>query len=347
MVAISPNTSQVFIYRANGEDVTRWEKVDVLDEHHMLVTDIDWHPRTNRILTSGQDRNAYVWTYEEGKWKPTLVILRIGRAATCVKWSPDGQKFACGSGSKQIPICHYEDSQSFWVAKTIKKVKSTVLSVDWSPNNLFLISGGCDFKCRIFSGFIKGVDEKAQDAVYETLWGNQSYEFGAILAEFDQSKGWVEACRFSPSGLRFVFTGHDSTIHFGTINDGGISVATINRRDLPLARVEFLTDDLAVAGGYDNVPVVYQCNGGTWEERGPLDTGNFAAAGGKKKKTAFGSAFSKFDKQSKTGQTGDDGPFLPFRHQNCINGIFARSPTNFTTCCIDGRILFWDANGAY
>ena len=27
----------------------------------------------------------------QGKeWKPTLVILRINRAATCVKWSPDG-----------------------------------------------------------------------------------------------------------------------------------------------------------------------------------------------------------------------------------------------------------------
>ncbi len=37
-----------------------------------------------------QDRNAYVWTQQGGKWKPTLVILRINRAATHVKWSPLG-----------------------------------------------------------------------------------------------------------------------------------------------------------------------------------------------------------------------------------------------------------------
>lgn len=38
-----------------------------------------------------QDRNAYVWTIDDkGKWKPTLVLLRISRAATCVKWSPNG-----------------------------------------------------------------------------------------------------------------------------------------------------------------------------------------------------------------------------------------------------------------
>jgi len=38
-----------------------------------------------------QDRNAYVWTFAKGEWKPTLVILRINRAATCVKWSPLGR----------------------------------------------------------------------------------------------------------------------------------------------------------------------------------------------------------------------------------------------------------------
>ena len=40
-----------------------------------------------------KDRNAYVWTLQDGKWKPTLVILRINRAATCVKWSPKGEHF--------------------------------------------------------------------------------------------------------------------------------------------------------------------------------------------------------------------------------------------------------------
>jgi actin related protein 2/3 complex subunit 1A/1B len=314
----------------------------------MLVTDIDWHPQTNRLLTSGQDRNAYVWNLENDKWKPTLVILRIGRAATCVKWSPNGQKFATGSGSKQIPICHYEESQSFWVAKTIKKVKSTVLSVDWSPNNLFLISGGCDFKCRIFSAFIKGVDEKNQEPVYESLWGNQSFEFGSALAEFDQSRGWIESCRFSPSGLRFVFTGHDSSVHFGAISDGGIEVASIYRRDLPLACIEFINDDTAVAGGYDNVPVIYKFANGSWEEQGPLDTGAASSNAPTKKKTAFGSAFSKFDKQAKTGNTDtDDNPFLPYRHQNVINGVSARGGNKFSTCCIDGRVLFWDTSKPY
>ena len=31
-----------------------------------------------------------MWTFGGGEWKPSLVILRINRAATTVKWSPLG-----------------------------------------------------------------------------------------------------------------------------------------------------------------------------------------------------------------------------------------------------------------
>ncbi len=34
------------------------------------------------------------------KWMPTLCVLRIDHAALDVRWSPDGSKFAVGSGAK-------------------------------------------------------------------------------------------------------------------------------------------------------------------------------------------------------------------------------------------------------
>lgn len=36
------------------------------------------------------------------------MLLRINRAATCVKWSPDEKKFAVGSGARLISICYFE-----------------------------------------------------------------------------------------------------------------------------------------------------------------------------------------------------------------------------------------------
>jgi WD40 repeat protein len=69
-------------------------------QHDKLITAISWAPQTNRIVTCSQDRNAYVWTPTENGWKPALVLLRINRAATCVKWSPKEDKFAVGSGAR-------------------------------------------------------------------------------------------------------------------------------------------------------------------------------------------------------------------------------------------------------
>ena len=56
-------------------------------QHDALVTDIDWAPNTDRILSCSQDRNAYVWNKSsaDGEWKPELVLLRSNRAATCCK----------------------------------------------------------------------------------------------------------------------------------------------------------------------------------------------------------------------------------------------------------------------
>lgn len=78
-------------------------------------TGIDWAPESNRIVTCGTDRNAYVWTLKGRTWKPTLVILRINRAARCVRWAPNENKFAVGSGSRVISICYFEQENDWWV----------------------------------------------------------------------------------------------------------------------------------------------------------------------------------------------------------------------------------------
>jgi actin related protein 2/3 complex, subunit 1A/1B len=75
-------------------------------QHDKIITSIDWAPNSNRIVTASQDRNAYVWQQASDPltgrmvWKPTLVLLRINRAATFVRWSPLEDKFAVASGAR-------------------------------------------------------------------------------------------------------------------------------------------------------------------------------------------------------------------------------------------------------
>ena len=211
-----------------------------------------------------------------------------------------------------------------WVAKMIKKgPKSTVMCVDWSPDSCFVIAGGSDFKCRVFSAYIAEVDsDTTMDKSAAAAYGDKVESFGAILAEFDQSRGWIEACRFSPTGGRFAFSGHDSTVHFGDLSSGTIEVQTILRRDLPLRAIAFIDDDTAIGAGYDNVPISYEYKDGQWTEIGPLDTGK-AADKKTTKKGAFSAAKDRFVTADKLGSSkGGEDIALPFRHQNMIKFSF-------------------------
>jgi len=157
-VAISPNNNEVQIYKKAGET---WDLQQTLSEHDKLITAISWAPQTNRIVTCSQDRNAYVWTHTAQGWKPALVLLRINRAATCVKWSPKEDKFAVGSGARTIAVCSFDEENNWWVSKHIKKpLRSTVLSIDWHPNNVLLAAGTAESKAYVFSAFIKNIDSK-------------------------------------------------------------------------------------------------------------------------------------------------------------------------------------------
>jgi len=147
------------------------KQLAVLDQHDLRVTGIDWAPRTNRIVTCSADRNAYVWVQQaDGTWKHTLVLLRINRAATCVRWAPGEHKFAVGSGARIISVCYFEEDNDWWVAKHIKRpIRSTVTAVDWHPNDVLLAAGSTDFKIRVFSAYVKDIEPKPS----ATEWGTR------------------------------------------------------------------------------------------------------------------------------------------------------------------------------
>ena len=46
-----------------------------------------------------------------------------------------------------------------------KPIRSTVLSVDWHPNNVLLAAGSADMKARVFSAYIKDVDKRCDVSI--------------------------------------------------------------------------------------------------------------------------------------------------------------------------------------
>jgi WD40 repeat protein len=62
---------------------------------------------------------------------------------------------------RSVAVCSFDEENNWWTSKHLKKpLRSTVLSIDWHPNNVLLATGSADAKARVFSAFIKGVDSK-------------------------------------------------------------------------------------------------------------------------------------------------------------------------------------------
>lgn len=335
-IAMSPNNHEVHIYAFRGG---QWEKTDTLDEHVQRVTGIDWAPTTDDIVTCGADRNAYVWKKQpdNGKWKPTLVILRINRAATCVTWSPQENKFAVGSGARCISVCYFEKENDWWVSKHIKKpIRSTITSLDWHPNNILVAAGSADFKARVFSAYIKEVEPKPE----ATSWGKKM-TFGNLMAEFSNGGGgWVHDVSFNATGEKLAWIGHDASISIVDASNGQ-TMSTTRTRYLPFMTCMFVNESGLVVAGHDCCPMLFAHQG---------DAITFVAKVDESKKTTASkfSAMKHFQTMDSKGTSVDDNmTTLSTVHQNTIaqvslhTGDKARC-NRFTSVGVDGKVCIWD-----
>lgn len=337
-IAMSHNNKEVKVYRENAG---KWAETATLDQHDLRVTGIDWAPKTNRIVTCSADRNAYVWNLlPDGTWKQNLVLLRINRAATCVKWSPEENKFAVGSGARLISVCYFEQENDWWVAKHIKKpIRSTITTLDWHPNNVLLAAGSSGFKVRVFSGYVKDIEPKPSS----TPWGAKM-PFAHMLAEFSNSinaGGWVHSVSFSADGNKLAWVGHDSSI---SVADATRDMAThkLKTQFLPLLSCVWIGPNSIVAAGHGCVPMLFKVDGS-----GQVA---FVSKLEEDKKAESNSKFSAramFQSRDKLGVSDVADTILNTTHQNqisCIqiqNGDKANA-NKISTSAGDGKMVVWD-----
>ncbi|KOB68309.1 Suppressor of profilin 2 [Operophtera brumata] len=293
---------------------------------------IDWAPNTNRIVTCSVDRNAYVWTQgEDGNWSTTLVHLRINRAATCVKWSPMENKFAVGSAARLLSICYFEKENNWWVSRHIKKpIRSTITSLDWHPNNMMVVAGSSDFQVRVFSAYIKDIEDQPE----ATAWGSK-LPLGQLLAEFPNTPsggGWVHSVSFSADGNKVAWVGHDSSVNVADASQGR-AVYKLKTRCLPFLVCTWITNNSLIAGGHSCIPMLYSYNHAEIKLIAKVENS-------KKKQTEGLSAMKKFQRLDKQAIDTDD-TCLESVHQNaitCINmfGGTKAQVKKFSTSGLDG-----------
>ncbi|ANB15254.1 Arc40p [Sugiyamaella lignohabitans] len=315
-----------------------------LSQHDKTVTSVDV-AGDGKIVTCSQDRNALVWEPQaDGSWKQTLVLLRINRAATFVRWSPDNTKFAVGSGARAIAVCYFEQENDWWVSKHIKKpIRSTVLSVDWHPNSVLLAAGSTDGHARVFSGFIKSVDQRPAP----TVWGER-LPFQTLCGDFtNASGGWVHDVAFSPSGDALGFVTHDSSIivaYPGGADQPPRAVVSVNTSFLPFKSLVWTTESTIVAAGNDCHPVVFKGDESGWEYDHSIDDPSKSKKADSARES---SALNMFRQLDLKGSDSTDSTELPTVHQNTITSVRAYATSNgivtkISTSGVDGRVVIFD-----
>jgi len=330
-IAVAQNSHEVKIYSK------KWELLHTLSEHTQRVTSIDWAPSSNRIVTCGTDRNAYVWTLNGGdEWKPTLVILRINRAATCVKWSPNEDKFAVGSGSRLISICYFEEENDWWVSKHIKKpIRSTITCLDWHPNNILLACGSTDFKVRVFSSYVKEIESKPTS----TCWGKKM-SFGCVMKEFASSydSGWVHDVSFSANGERLAWVSHGSAVHVA--HPEKEEVERYKSNTLPFMTLVWAGPSSLVTAGHDCVMLLFNVD----DENKVTFVKKLGQRGKKEdKKLSAMAMFQSLDTKATAKKDAEKDSV----HQNSITQISIHTGTKenvtkLTTTGADGQLVTWN-----
>ncbi|CAK1368049.1 Actin-related protein 2/3 complex subunit 1 [Cercospora beticola] len=336
--------SNVELYGASGN---KFALQDELRGHDKTVTGVDIAPHSGKIVTCSQDRNAYVWEPSpQGGWKPTLVLLRINRAATCVRWSPNETKFAVGSGARIIAVCYFEEENDWWVSKHLKKpLRSTVTSVAWHPNSVLLAAGSTDGHARVLSSFIKGTDERPEPSV----WGER-LPFNTVCGEYlNSTAGWVHGVSFSPSGNALAFTAHDSSVT--VVYPSGPeqppqAVISISTQLLPFADLLWINEGEIVCAGYDCEVYKFAGSASGWQLTGSLEKSGAGPGQGVVREESALNMFRSMDLKGR-GSSVDDTK-LRTVHQNTINKVRAYNGggsgqvSQISTAGVDGRVVVWN-----
>jgi actin related protein 2/3 complex subunit 1A/1B len=318
-LALCPNNEEIHIYDLKDPS---GERVKVISKHTHRVTGLSFSSH-GQLVSASEDRQAFVWTYDaaSGEWYPDIVELKAQRAATCIAWAPDGNRFAVGLSSREICVCAFDEQMSYWLATVIRRgIKGSITSLSWHNSSSYLATGSTDRQLMVFDVAEIG-----------------SETFGSAQVAEDVG-AWVNAVAFSPTGRMLGCVAQDSTVRFKDLGQGQQAPLTaVQWRRHPFLQGVFMDDSTFIACGFDCVPVLFSNSGGQWQFSTVLDLGAKPVAAVADRETFEGARalFKKTDGQ-RAGAAGSGA-----MHSNTITACSLIGENRFSTSGLDGLVLLW------
>ncbi|XP_056682078.1 actin-related protein 2/3 complex subunit 1A-A-like [Monodelphis domestica] len=163
-------------------------------------------------------------------------------------------------------------------------------------------------ECRVFSAYIKEVDEKPAS----TPWGTKM-PFDQLMSEFGHigSGGWVHRVSFSTSGNHLASISHDTTLSVADASKN-MMVSQLKTEFLPLLSVLFVSENSMVVAGHDCCQMLFN-----YDDHGPLTILSKLDIP-KQSIQCNVSAMEHFCNMDKSATTEDHNTALDTLHQNSI-----------------------------
>jgi len=251
-IVVACNSPLLEVYQVKGNS---WEKIHVLEEHHQLVSAVDWNHATNRIISCSHDRNVVVWEKSE-TWKPDLVNFFQKRGVLDAAWSKKGDKFVVGSGSKTIGVGYFQDNLNAWNTRKARLNESSITCVRFDPSGLVVAAGSTDSTCIVMTAFLEDVDS---NSAHEGRFAGVN-TFGEVLYKIEAG-AWVNALAWSPDANWLAVAVHNSKVVF-----------TDFRKDVekvweskPFMSMDFVDNQTLICGGFDLTPIKFSKTSSDWD----------------------------------------------------------------------------------
>lgn len=206
-----------------------------------------------------------------------------------------------------------------------------------------MAAGSTDGHARVFSSFIKGIDERPEPSP----WGER-LPFNTVCGEYlNNTAGWVHDVAFSPDGNALAFAGHDASVtvvYPSAPEQPPKAVVSVQLQCLPLAGLLWSKANEIIAAGYDCEVFRLQGTEQGWSLVGSLEGKKAAIASGEMQEESARNMFRQMDLKGKSAR---DDTQLKTVHQNTISTIRAYeggqggNVRKVSTSGVDGRVVIW------
>lgn len=259
---------KLIIYRVKDiNNFDSWDKVQEFSDQAQPISEIDW-AKDDKIISGSHDRSVFIYKKTGPQaWQKMLVNIDIKLSILCIKWAPNGKKFALGASCNSLAFGFYNVESMCWTAASKDKFcKSPIISLSFHPSSNLVAIGSTDNSVKLISSsFRSSKDEFVQksdveDNSYQGPFAGINTLF-EVLYTIENLSGWVNHISWELNGSFLLILPHSNHIKILDVADQQGKVAA-NEIDIKWNGLPFLNGYISdkgvlYCGGFDKKVAVF------------------------------------------------------------------------------------------